>query len=179
MRDDIECSDETVWYSQFSPVIWPVFIIYICKSHLWTPKAEAGDLPFCLNIYLFSYFVFAKSVNSRLPRRMRRFVQMLAARRCGKHRLSTKYEYKTQTIQRCDGLSRVSSIAIRLGLSEILQVWNFYHGWIQKGDRGPDPSPLENHKLYLFLYVISHWNPLEIVGLHWKMLDPLWNLGKW
>ena len=82
------------------------YLSYICKNHLWTPKAKAEDLPFCLNIYLFSYLVFARIVNSRLPRRMRRFIQMFAARRCSKHRFSAKYEYKTQTIQRFDSLSR-------------------------------------------------------------------------
>ena len=118
-------------------------------------------------------------MTSRLPRRTRRFVQMFAARRCGKHRLSAKYEYKTQTIQRCDSLSRVSSVAIRLSSSEILQVFNFYHGRIQRGDSGPDPPPLKNHKLYWFLYGISNWTPLEIIGPPpWKILDPLWNLGK-
>ena len=104
-------------------------------------KAKAEYLPFCFNSYLFSYLVIARSVNSRLPRRMRRFVQMFAARRCGKHRLSAKYEYKSQTIQRCDSLSRVSSVVIRLSSSEILQVFNFYHGRIQRGDRDPDPPP--------------------------------------
>ena len=83
--------------------------------------------------------MFARSVNSRLPRRMHRFVQMFAARRCGKHRLSAKYEYNVQTIQRCDSLSRVSSVVIHLSSSESLQVFNFYHGRIQRGDRGPDP----------------------------------------
>ena len=83
-------------------------------------------------IYLFSYFVFARSVNSRLPRRMRRLVQMFAARRCGKHRLSAKYEYKSKTIQRCNSLSWVSSVSIHLSSSEILQVFNFTMG----GSRG-------------------------------------------
>ena len=105
----------------------------------------------CLNIYLFSYFVFARSVNSSLPRRMRRLVQMFAARRCGKHRLSAKYECKTQTIQRCDSLSRVSSVVIHLSSSEILQVFKFLPWADPEGERGPDPPPLENHKLYWFL----------------------------
>ena len=121
------------------------------RNHLWTPKAKAGDLPFCLNIYLFSYLVFARSVNSRLPRRMRRFVLMFTARQCGKHRLSAKYEYKTQTIQRCDSLSRVSSAAIRLSSSEILQLFLFLPWADPEGGRGPDPPLLENQKLYWFL----------------------------
>ena len=120
-------------------------------------------------------------MNSRLPRRMRRFVQIFAARRCGKHSLSAKYEYKTQTIQRCDSLSRVSSVAIRLSSSEILQVFKFYHGRIQRG-AGVRTPLLENHKLYWFQLGISNWTPLP--GNSWtppppqKMLDPLWNLGK-
>ena len=40
-------------------------------------------------------------------------------------------------------------------------------------------TPLENHKLYGFLWGISNWTPLEKVGpTPWKMLDPLWNLEK-
>ena len=104
--------------------------------------------------------MFLRSVNSRLPRCRRRFVQMFAARRCGKHRLLAKYEYKTQTIQRCDSLSRVSSVAIRLSSSEMLQVFNFYHGRIQRGDRGPDPPP--------------PWKVTSYIGFYrYKQLDPL------
>ena len=148
------------------------YLSYICKNHLWTPKAKAEDLPFCLNIYPFSYLVFARSVNSRLPRRMRRFVQMIAARRCGKHRLSAKYEYKTQIIQRCDSLSRVSSVAIRLSSSEILQVFNFNHGRIKRGDRDPDPPPCKITS-YIGFYrewaigpppPTNSWTPTENVG---------------
>ena len=125
------------------------YLSYICAKTIFErQKLKLKIYLFCLNIYLFPYLVFARSVNSRLPRRMRRFVQMFAARRCGKHRLSAKYEYKTQTIQRCESISRVSSIAIRLSSSEILQVFDFYHGRIQRGGGGgggggrdPDPPP--------------------------------------
>ena len=98
--------------------------------------------------------MFARSVKSRLPRRMRRFVQIFAARRCGKHRLLAKYEYKTQTIQRCDSLSQVSSIAIRLSWRESLQVLILTMGGSRGGTGVPTPPPLENHKLYWFYFII-------------------------
>ena len=104
---------------------------------------------------------------------------MFAARRCGKHRLSAKYEYKTQTIQRCDSLSRVSSVAIRLSSIEILQVFFIFTvGGSTGGDRGPDPPG----KSQVVLVIIGNKQldpTLEIVGPPlWKMWDPLWNLGK-
>ena len=121
-----------------------------------------------------------RSVNSRLPRRMGRLVQMFAARRCAKHYLSAKYEYKTQTIQRSDSLSWVSSFVIRLSSSEILQVFKFYHGGIQRGGgQVPGPPQLENHKLYWFLSGISNWThhpPPPGNSLNppppWKILGP-------
>ena len=99
--------------------------------------------------------MFARSVKSRLPRRMRRFVQIFAARRCGKHRLLAKYEYKTQTIQRCDSLSQVSSIAIRLSSKESTG-FNFDHGRIQRGDSGPDtpPPPGKSQVILVLFYYI-------------------------
>ena len=129
-------------------------------------KLKLKIFPFCLNIYLSLYLVFARSVNSRLPRRMRRFVQIFAARRCSKHRLSAKYEYKTQTIQRCESLSRVSSVAIRLSSSEILQVFNFYHGRIQRGDRDPDPPPVKSQAILVSIgnEQLDPPPPLQIVG---------------
>ena len=55
---------------------------------------------------------------------------------------------------------------------------------IQRGDKGSRPGhPLEKHKLYGFLYVISNWTspPWKKVGhpTPWKKCwTPLWNLGK-
>ena len=101
---------------------------------------------------------------------------MFSARRCGKHRLSAKYEYKTQTIQRCDSLSRVSSVAIRLSSSEILQVFNFYNGRIQRGDRDPD-HPVKSQAILVSIGNEQLDPPANSWGPR-KMLDPLWNLGK-
>ena len=97
---------------------------------------------------------------------------MFAARRCGKHRLSAKYEYKTQTIQRCDSLSRVSSVEFERDSTG----FNFYHGWIQRGDRGPDPPPWKITS-YIGFYMesaIAPPPPLEIVG---PPPPPLENIG--
>ena len=101
-----------------------------------------------------------RSVNSRLPRRMRRLVQMFAARRWGKHRLSTKYEYKSKTIQRCNSLSLVSSVSIHLSSSEILQVFNFTMGGSRGGIGVRTPPPPGNSQVML-------------VSIGDKQLDPL------
>ena len=79
--------------------------------------------------------MFARSVNCRLPRRIRRLVQMFAARRRGKHR------FKSKTIQRCNRLSRVSSVSIHLSSSEILQVFNFTSGGSRGGIGVQTPPP--------------------------------------
>ena len=50
----------------------------------------------------------------------------------------------------CNSLSRVSSGLIRLSLSEILQVFNFYHGRIQRGERGLDPPPGKSQVILVF-----------------------------
>ena len=99
-------------------------------------------------------------MNSRLPRRMRRLVQMFAARRCGKHLSSAKYEYKSKTIQRCNSLSRVSSVSIHLSSSEILQVFNFTMGGSRGGIGVRTPPPPGKSQVIL-------------VSIGDKQLDPL------
>ena len=145
------CRHRMLWRDR---LVQPIFACHLASTyHIYArTKAKAGDLPFCLNIYLFSYLVFARSVNSRLPRRMRRFVQMFAARRCGKHSLSAKYEYKTQTIKRCD-----TNVAYP-GYQALRYAWvraRFYRFFIlpwadPEGGHGSGSPPLEDHKLYWF-----------------------------